>query len=106
MEIMEKKRSPKTHKPVVLRINSIDYDKINESKDFKDYIYNNTIKAIQFAINNNKKKVNTFQIGGIDTFVSLTKDKFAPVLDTMIKFYESQSKFEKCTELVKLKEKC
>lgn len=104
---MEKnRRGPKTYKPIVLKFTSIDHTKMNESIDFKKYIYDNTIKAISFAVRNNKKKCEPFKVGEIDTLVSLSRDKFVPVLDKMIVFYEAQSNFEKCTELVKLKGKC
>jgi hypothetical protein len=107
MEAMEKKkRGPKTFKPIVLKFTSIDHDKLDESIDFKKYIYENTVKAIKFALNYNKPKCEPFAVGGLNTLVSLPKEKFGKVLDKMIIFYENQSNFEKCNELVKLKEKC
>lgn len=101
---MEKK-GPKTIKPILLRFKGTDFKKLNESLEFQKFIYEGTLKAIKFAIKNNKKNCSVFKIEDLGSIVSIPRSKFKPVLDSMIQFYEKQSKFEKCTELVKLKEK-
>jgi hypothetical protein len=102
METMEK-RGPKTHKPIVLNIQSVDHDKVNESIEFKKFIYDGTVKAIQFAIKHNKKKCTPFKIGNPETDIEISKANFGPVLDKMIAFFETQENFKKCDQLVKLK---
>lgn len=100
------KRGPKTHKPAMLKFDSIDHAKLIEAIDFKKYIYDETTKALSFAIKNNKKKIIPFKIEGIGTAISISQEKFQPILDNMILFYEKQENFKKCDELVKLKGKC
>lgn len=99
------KRGPKTHQPITLKFTSIDHSQLNASVDFKKYVYEETLKALSFAIKHNKTKCTPFKIGEIDTLVSISKEKFVPVIDSIISFYEKQENFKKCDELVKLKGK-
>lgn len=97
------KRGPKTHKPVRLRFSgSDDYEKLNSSKEFKNFIFGETIKALKFAINSKKKKIDLWVIEDSGDIVSVKNDKYKSILENAIKFYSEQEQFEKCTELEKL----
>lgn len=82
-----------------------DFEKLNESLEFKNVVYKEVALALSYAIKNKRAKMDLFNLEDFGLTISVKKTKYKSVLDKTIAFYTQQENFEKCTELTKLKEK-
>ena len=85
-----------------------DKEELNElldSDDFSRLMFQEAIATIENALTKKREVARMFYIPNIDCSVMLEQRNFKLVLDNAIKFYEQQEEYDKCAELVTLKNK-
>ena len=80
-------------------------DELVGSQEFNQLILNEAIDTIKIALTDNKKTAKVLYIPNLGCSVTIEKQNFPKVLDTAIKFYESQEDYTKCAQLVSLKKR-
>lgn len=83
---------------------SKELENLYKSKDFNKLIYEETEKTLDFIIKNKPEKIDLFKLTNIGLMVSVSKDGYGDLIDNVIKYYEGSNNYEKCSELIKLKE--
>ena len=80
-------------------------DELLDSDDFSRLMFQEAIATIENALTKKREVARMFYIPNIDCSVMLEQRNFKLVLDNAIKFYEQQQEYDKCAELVTLKNK-
>jgi len=80
-------------------------DELVENEDFTRLIFEESIATIENALNKNRKTARVFYIPNLDCSVILKEQNFVEVIENAVKFYEQQEEYDKCAELVALKNK-
>ena len=80
-------------------------DELLDSDDFSRLMFQEAIATIENALTKKREVARMFYIPNIDCSVMLEQRNFKLVLDNAIKFYEQQEEYDKCAELVTLKNK-
>jgi hypothetical protein len=76
-----------------------------DSEDFNRLLFEEAISTIENALDKKRESARVFYIPNLDCSVVLEERNFTKVLNTAIKFYEQQEEYDKCAELVTLKNK-
>lgn len=78
-------------------------DELLESEDFHELLYDEVIKIISEALEENSDTVKVAYISNIGHSIFLHKSNFKAALDKALKHYEKKEDYDKCSEIVKLK---
>jgi len=76
-----------------------------ESKDFHQLLLDEAVKVIEESLTKEINEVKLYSITNLDCFLILQRSNFSKVISKAIKLYEAEEDYDKCAELVKLKEK-
>ncbi len=98
----------KSHRPIKLDIDYSSREDLQEfasNTEFNQFILENTFEPLKYAINKNKTQCILFEVGGGDYKVVVKKPQYKTILDKIIEHFENKEDYDKCSELVKLKEK-
>lgn len=76
-----------------------------ESKDFHQLLLDEAVKVIEESLTKEITEVKLYSITNLDCFLILQRSDFSKVISKAIKLYEAEEDYDKCAELVKLKEK-
>jgi len=98
----------KSHRPIKLDISYSSREELQEfasNTEFNQFILENTLESLKYAINKNKTQCALFEVGDNDYKVVVKKPEYKTILDKVIKYFEDKEDYIKCDELVKLKEK-
>ena len=101
-------KSKKEREILSIEILYDDKEELNElldSDDFSRLMFQEAIATIENALSKKRKIARVFYIPNIDCSVMLEYKNFIKVLNTAIQFYEQQEEYDKCAELVTLKNK-
>jgi len=91
---------------MALHFNNLDeLDQLNTDQKFRELVYEEVIKAMEFVSVNKDIKIDLFNISNLDIMISLSKKNYIKVIDNMIKYYTKKENYTKCGELTKLKQK-
>lgn len=82
-----------------------DLDILTESEDFHKLLFDEVITGIEEALNSNSVTAKIIYIPNLECSVTIYKRNFKAAIEGVIKFYEKQEDYDKCAELVKLKQK-
>lgn len=80
-------------------------DFILESEEVQRFIYEHTTAGISDALSKRKTTAQLFRVNNTEEYVELSKDQWVSAIDSCIKYYEKQEKFEKCANLTTLRSK-
>ena len=80
-------------------------DELVESKDFHQLLLDEAIEVIKESLTKEINEVKLYSITNLDCFLILQRSNFSKVISKAIKLYEAEEDYDKCAELVKLKEK-
>jgi hypothetical protein len=80
-------------------------DFILESEEVQKFIYEHTPAGISDALSKRKTTAQLFRVNNTEEYVELSKDQWVSAIDSCIKYYEKQEKFEKCANLTTLRSK-
>ena len=80
-------------------------DTLLEDEDFHQLILDEAFKVISEAAQNKSGEAKIAYISNLGSSVLVHKNNFKEVLDTVLKFYEKKEDYDKCCEIVKLKDK-
>lgn len=81
-----------------------DLDILTESEDFHKLLFDEVVSGIKEALDTNFTQAKIIHIPNLECSVIIYRRNFKTVIDTVIKFYEKQEDYDKCAELLKLKE--
>jgi len=98
----------KSHRPIKLNIDYSSREELQEfalNSEFNQFILENTLEPLKYAINKNKTQCILFVVGDGDYKVIVKKNQYKTILDRAIEYFENKEDYNKCNELVKLKEK-
>lgn len=74
-------------------------NKLNEKKDFIDYIMVGLYKSITGAISNDLPQVGLIRLVDLDKRVLVKKDQYLNILKTLEKYFSKHEEYEICSEL-------
>ena len=80
-------------------------DFILESEEVQRFIYEHTPAGISDALSKRKTIAQLFRLNNTEEYIELSKDQWVSAIDSCIKYYEKQEKFEKCANLTTLRSK-
>ena len=80
-------------------------DFILQSEEVQNFIYEHTTAGISEAISKRRKTAELFRLNNTDQYIELPKEQWINAIDSCIKYYEKQEKFEKCANLTTLRSK-
>lgn len=80
-------------------------DYILESEEVKSFIFEHTPSGISDALSKRKTTAQLFRLNNSEDYIELPKDQWINAIDSCIKYYEKQEKFEKCANLTTLRSK-
>lgn len=80
-------------------------DFILESEEVQKFIFENTPAGILDALSKRKNTAQLFRLNNTEEYIELSKDQWVNAIDSCIKYYEKQEKFEKCANLTTLRSK-
>ena len=82
-----------------------DLDILIDSKEFHDIIFNEVVRSIQVAIESKENKAVIVNLTNLKCSLVADQSSFASLIDNVILYFESKEDYEKCKELVELKNK-
>ena len=82
-----------------------DLQKFPESEEFVKYILTQSLEAIEYAIENNKKKIEILNIANLSLIVEVKKSQYATILQKIIDLNLEEEDYDKCAEIQTLIEK-
>ena len=80
-------------------------DTLLEDEDFHKLILDEAVKVIDEAIKQNEPSVRLAYISNLESSIFIQKSNFKKVINKALSFYEKKEDYDKCSELVKLKNK-
>lgn len=75
---------------------------LNESVEFKMFIFKHVFDAIKDAIKNNTDETKVLNVINFSYSLIIYKSQFKDILNNILKFYEQQEEYLKCKEVNKL----
>jgi len=89
--------------PTILNISiqkDFDFNKINEN--IKDTVINETYKAIEHGIKNNKKRAEIFEIIDTRAIINIDRSKWKNILNNIvIPYFSNKEDYETCINIQK-----
>jgi len=82
-----------------------DLDILTESEDFHKLLFDEVVTGVEEALDSNSVTAKIIYIPNLECSVTIYKRNFKAALEGVIKFYEKQEDYDKCAELVRLKQK-
>ena len=82
-----------------------DLQKFPESEEFVKYILTQSLEAIEYAIENNKNKIEILNIANLSLIVEVKKSQYATILQKIIDLNLEEEDYDKCAEIQTLIEK-
>ena len=82
-----------------------DLDILIDSKEFHDIIFNEVVRSLKVAIESKENKAVIINLTNLKCSLVSDKSNFASLIDNVILYFESKEDYEKCNELVELKNK-
>jgi hypothetical protein len=80
-----------------------DLEILIETKEFHDLLFNEVIRALKLAIENKENKATILFLTNLKSALIVNKENFAPLIDNVILHFERLENYEKCNELIELK---
>ena len=78
-------------------------DTLLEDEDFHQLILDEAFKVISEAVKNESGEAKIAYISNLGSSVLVHKNNFKEVLDTVLKFYEKKEDYDKCSEILLIK---
>jgi hypothetical protein len=75
---------------------------LNDSVEFKIFIFEQVLNAIKDAIKNNINEIKVLNVTNFSYSLVIFKSQFKDILSNILKFYENQEEYIKCKEINKL----
>lgn len=89
--------------PTILNLSiqqGFDFDKINDN--IKETVINETYKAIEYGIKNNKKRAEIFEILDTRAVINVERNKWKNILnDVLIPYFSKKEDYETCINIQK-----
>lgn len=82
-----------------------DLDILTESEDFHKLLFDEVVAGIEEALETNFTQAKIIYIPNLECSVVMYRRNFKAAIEGVIKFYEKQEDYDKCAELVRLKQK-
>lgn len=82
-----------------------DYSVIAENELVRDIIYTNTFVGIKEAVKKRAKSAKICEINSSGQYLAIEQEDFKAALNTALQYYEILEEYEKCAEIVELKNK-
>lgn len=99
---MEKPTTPK----IELIYDEIeDIKKFAESEEITTHILEESLELIEYAIDNDKKRIDLFNVTNLSLIVEVKRDQFAIILQKIIDMYLEDEDYDKCAQIQNLIEK-
>jgi hypothetical protein len=100
--MMEKPQTPK----IELIYDEIeDIKKFAESEEITTHILEESLELIEYAIDNDKKRIDLFNVTNLSLIVEVKRDQFAIILQKIIDMYLEDEDYDKCAQIQNLIEK-
>ena len=75
-----------------------DYSQLKEIPEIQQIVREEAIYAIKDGIEKHKTSISLFEIAHSDYYIELSKDKWKPTLENLIKYYAEKEEYDKCAE--------
>ena len=82
-----------------------DLDILTESEDFHKLLFDEVVSGIEEALESSSTTAMIIYIPNLECSVTIYRRNFKAAIEGVIKFYEKQEDYDKCAELVRLKQK-
>jgi hypothetical protein len=82
-----------------------DYSIISQNPIVRDIIYTNTFVSIKEAVKKRSKYAKICEINSSGQYLTVEQEDFKAALDNTLQYYEVLEEYEKCAEIVELKNK-
>jgi len=80
-----------------------DYSVISENEVIRDLVYEQTYLGIKEAVRRRLKHAKIVEVNSTGQFLAIEKPEFELALNNTIQYYEVLEDYEKCAEIVELK---
>jgi len=78
-------------------------DEIKRNNIFIDFVLNEALEAVEFAINNSKKEIILFDIIYSSDSLVIDRSQYSKIIDKHILINQEKENYEECERLTKLK---
>jgi hypothetical protein len=95
----------KIHNLEIFFTDEKDILKLAKSEDLNEIVMKESLVAIKDAIKNKSETADIVNISNLDCIVSIKKEDFGKVLDTLVEYYQGKEEYLICSSIVKLKKK-
>jgi hypothetical protein len=82
-----------------------DLKKLNGNLNFSKHILESSVELIKEAIEENRNKVEIFNIVNLSLIVEVKRSQFSTIIQRLIDIYVDEEDYDKCAELQTLIEK-
>lgn len=77
-------------------------EKLHDSPEFISYIHSKVLDKIEYAINNNLKRIEVFNIINMALIIELKKENYSKILENINNSYLESEDFETCHKIQNL----
>ena len=95
----------KVHNLEIFFTDEKDILKLAKSEDLNEIVMKESLAAIKDAIKNKSETADIVNIVNLDCIVSIKKNDFGNVLDTLVEYYQTKEEYLTCSSIIKLKKK-
>jgi len=101
---MEEEIKKEIRETVIIEIdwdNQEDLIELSTNLKFREFILNESYKSIMYALENNLKKAELFNIFNVSVIIEIKKSQFKSVLSRVAKLFLEKEEYEKCSIIKK-----
>jgi hypothetical protein len=95
----------KVHNLEIFFTDEKDILKLAKSEDLNEIVMKESLVAIKDAIKNKSETADIVNITNLNCIVSIKKEDFGKVLDTLVNYYQNKEEYLTCSSIIKLKKK-
>ena len=101
---MEEEIKKETRETVLIEIDWEDQEdliKLSTDLKFQNFILDESYKSIMYALKNNMKKAELFNIFNMSVIIEIKRSQFKTVLSKISKLFLKKEEYEKCSIITK-----